>query len=365
MSVFAEKIAWPRSRPARRCINFPATKACGLLDQFVPQDNPGKELTPIVSRKSMKSKGVRQIEKAFRKGIRKTNDYEQFCKLIMRRKKFRLLKYSSEDVKIFSLFCLRDFQGMQHFRLAAGNFLSALVNLSDEKDFTVHTDTLDCEIDGIGTDNCKNLTIIGSVGRYAFSGMISGNGVLRGNAADDLAQKASGGRLEIYGNCGNNAAEHAKADFELVVHGNTGHRTGASGGGHITVDGNAGNLPGVNAYGVSIKIKGDAGFEVGKEAGACKIYISGKIGSIGNPNSGPGCNREIYQNGVLVATGWNPFWQEFLAGNMENTYYAAQADPFGQIWLKSVEELNKKVYELFPGGYPELLETVNSIFKRK
>ena len=372
---------------------FPATTgACTLLDKFAPQESVGKENVSTVSEQGASvgqklGKGVRQIENAFRKCMKKAareknatfahkalcllrlrkpfdiNESESYEFLISRGKKRGQPAYSAKDIENFTLFCLHGFEKSPFFPKIAGGFLSALVNLSNENDFTVHTDTLDREINSLFQKNQKNITIFGSVGDGAFAGMENGNVVLHGNAGKGFAASANGGTFLVHGNCGNDAGEHIGKGVELSVDGNVGHWAGKSNWGKITVGGSAGNFLGENMYGGSIDVAGDAGTEVGKDVGHGTILVGGKIASIGQPSSGPGCSREIYQNGVLMATGWNPFWQEFLAGDASRTIDVSMSDPRGQKWLKGMKESFELASRLFPGGIEEMKEVEKKILK--
>ena len=260
-------VATPIKKMPERVVTgkFPVTtKKCGLLDEFVPQENLGKE-------KKQRAKGrvgLAAIKKAFSEQpeIVYLGEFRNTC-YTSALDSIKNLKYFSKDVALFSA-CLVELQEIMSFSARAGFFLSALINNCPESDFSLHLGALSTPIRYLGHQNTKNITVFGSVGEYIGESMKGGS---------------------------------------ITVHGNVEHCAGSSmHGGKITIKGNAGSTLGTSMNGGTIIVEGDSG-----AVGACMkggtILVKGKIGSISMiPPFGPtGGNifegkRQVLKDGKVV-----------------------------------------------------------------
>jgi hypothetical protein len=108
------------------------------------------------------------------------------------------ISYSSANVEKFSV-ALAEFQNEDHFRLAAGLFLSALINNCKDNDFVINTGHFSEGIDALGYKNTKNLTVVGDVGNFLGDSMQCGTITVEGNAGGVVGAWMTGGEIHIDG----------------------------------------------------------------------------------------------------------------------------------------------------------------------
>jgi hypothetical protein len=165
------------------------------------------------------------------------------------------LEFSSRDVERFSL-ALAELQGVENFGDTAWFFLSALVNLSPDSDFVIHTVHFDRPID-FGNRNRKNVVIKGDAGAVAWY-----------NKAGCIRVEGSVGAM-----VGNDM-----------------------GSGTLIIEGDAGDKLGCGMKGGRIVVEGDAGFEVGYCMEGGEIHLNGSYRSLSNNFPG----GKIYHKGRLI-----------------------------------------------------------------
>ena len=208
-----ETIDKPKTRyiPASASVAlFPATTvSCSLLSQFQPQDKAGSEAKPLVN----ENKGVRAIGGAFR-------TFETAYHALMAKpvsygtqpwfplmdavyfeslKTTQALKPSARDIELFSIGLVK-FQEIPDFNYISGIFLSALVNSSEDSDFSIRTKDLSRTLQFLGFKNTKNMVVHGSVGDHFGCDMVRGRVEVNGNAGHYFGVKMVGGSQILNGN---------------------------------------------------------------------------------------------------------------------------------------------------------------------
>jgi len=147
-----------------------------MLDGFVQERKQGKERILVVKG----SRKLAKMEQAFAPyladcaGRRLEDDYKEAEKAA------RKIAASASEIEAFSL-KLAKYQEEKGFSWCAGMFLSALINNSPGRDFTVVTNHLDMAIEYLGYRNKKNITVQGDL--YFINFYLSGGHlIIEGNA---------------------------------------------------------------------------------------------------------------------------------------------------------------------------------------
>ncbi|NYZ74130.1 hypothetical protein H0O00_03230 [Candidatus Micrarchaeota archaeon] len=201
------------------------------------------------------------------------------------------LKYSASDVERFS-FVLAEFQHEKWFREKAGFFLSALINKGKDSDYIIHTAHLGVEIDGIGHENTKNITVEGDAGFGVGDWMKRGTIIVNGNAGQDAASSMDGGSIRVKGNVDKDAGRSMRGG-SLIVEGDASEGVGnAMAGGTIIVEGNAGEGAGSEMWGGNVIVNGDAGDNVGAYMRGGTITVKGRAGA--------GVGSEMYSSALTL-----------------------------------------------------------------
>jgi formylmethanofuran dehydrogenase subunit C len=175
---------------------FPrATKSCGILDKFSEQEEQGNEKKPQIITNG-RIEAMRELfskYKSISSNIALDNVYDLAVQLT------NSIKYSSQDIALFSI-SLVHFQSEQFFVRGTGEFLSALINNSEDENFTIVTSNLSFPISNIGYKNTKNISIEGNAGNNVGVGMIRGAIHVNGNVGDTLGYKMDDGIITVNGN---------------------------------------------------------------------------------------------------------------------------------------------------------------------
>jgi hypothetical protein len=167
-------------------------------------------------------------------------------------------RYTSADIEGFSLFLCRVENDALSYRQKIGDFLSALVKNSPDSDFIIHTNHLSHHIDSLGSNNTKNIVVVGDVGTHV--------GIM-----------ARRGSITVHGSVGDDAGMNMR-------------------GGILTIDGDAGHCLGLGMKGGLINVKGNAGEHIGDDMEGGEIYVEGEIGSI----VGDIVHGKIFHKGKLI-----------------------------------------------------------------
>lgn len=200
------------------------------------------------------------------------------------------LRYSVADLEDFSR-ALAEFQHEADFSQRAGLFLSALVIEGFHDSYRIDTTHLLTRLDYLAKCCSKPLAVEGDVGNFFGEDAEGADLAVSGNAGDYLARKAKAdfrvcgdvgkyaglyfqaGHLRIMGNAGFGLGSHMG-----VL--NTTYQFGDSYPTTIVVDGSAGDNPGEFAKCGMIKIKLDAGDNVGFKKTGGDIYVNGQAKSV-------------------------------------------------------------------------------------
>jgi hypothetical protein len=146
------------------------------------------------------------------------------------------LDYGALDVGLFSM-ALAEFQGSEEFGRSAGLFLSALILLGKDRDYTIFTRHLDAELHCVGVRNEKNIRVEGNVGNSCGWQMERGIIEVKGNAGDNCGYMMQEGRIIIDGDTRTKCGQYLRSG-SISVGGNAGRCLGhCMGGGRIDVSG--------------------------------------------------------------------------------------------------------------------------------
>ena len=107
------------------------------------------------------------------------------------------LKYSVSDIKEF-IITLSAFAKEQDFESKAGIFISALINTSPRRRFSIQLDNLP-PLHRLGYMNTKSITITGDVGILLGHSMAGGYLRVHGNAGNWLGYGMSKGKISVSG----------------------------------------------------------------------------------------------------------------------------------------------------------------------
>ena len=169
-------------------------------------------------------------------------------------KTFSRKKYTAKDIEEFSLE-LKKYEQRRYFE-KTGLFLSALINSSKDKEFTILTEHLDKRINLIGYCNKKIVNVKGNAG--------------------DIVGWWNEGTISVEGNSGNSVGFCNEGT--ISVKGDAGDYVGSGNEGTISVEGDAGNNVGSGNKG-TISVEGKIKL-LSKEANyyrTSKIYEKGKL----------------------------------------------------------------------------------------
>ena len=204
--------------------------------------------------------------------------------------------YTAQDVEQCSV-VLASCQDIDDFGLKAGLFLSALINTSIEKTFTLRTSHLDEVVENIGfRNNGSTIIIKGNGGEYVGDQMVNGTIRVEGNVGNCVGNKMSGGTIIVNGNSSENVGTNMSRG-EIYINGNVDQGVGyGMEGGEINIKGNVDHDVGHLMKNGIIRIGGNVGVFVGREMSGGKIYINGNLGPLVGFKMSSG---KIYVNGSL------------------------------------------------------------------
>ncbi|VVC00707.1 Tungsten-containing formylmethanofuran dehydrogenase 2 subunit C [uncultured archaeon] len=246
-----------------------------LLEKFVPQERIEKSRAITVK----ESASVAMLGKAFEKAMAPQKscgsaaDYMQACACV------EGLEYAARDVLEFSI-ALGKYQTHPRFEECAGLFLSALINKSSEKNFTVITEHLE-NISELGYANTKDVIVRGNCGKGFASRMESGRAEVFGDAGESAGSGMKGGTVIIHGNTGDRPAADMHGG-ELFINGNAGYTAGEGmEGGKLEIFGNSDWMPGLDMRGGIVILHGNCPGNAGAFMKGGKMIIRGSPG--GNP----------------------------------------------------------------------------------
>ncbi|VVC00713.1 Tungsten-containing formylmethanofuran dehydrogenase 2 subunit C [uncultured archaeon] len=315
-----------------------STNGCSLLDKFVSQEPAGQ----IGKQKLTVSKQLAKIEAAYLRfdrwwragndSARMDDQYDKALEEIAGR------DCTADEIDMFAI-------GLNKFKdwngETAGYFLSALINSSTEREFTLHVSHLEGKLLMLGYMNRKNVTVYGDC-EGVGAGMESGTLVLHGNISRDTGLGMKGGRIVVHGDTGicvgghmtggciivmgsagdfvgggmrggrieigKNAGEqlgHEMKFGHILVRGSVGDKAGAfMEDGRIIILGDSGNLTGWGMQKGSIYVRGYAKGEVGERMAGGKLTILGRISGISYELKG----GEIWQGKMLVVRDGHRLW---------------------------------------------------------
>jgi len=134
------------------------------------------------------------------------------------------LSYDEKDVGLFSI-ALSEFSDGEEFGRSAGLFLSALILLGKDSDYTIYTRHLEAELHCVGVHNVKNIRVEGSVGNSCGWEMKCGLIEVRGNAGDNCGYMMDEGKIIIDGNTRTKCGSYLRSG-SISIGGNTGRCLG-------------------------------------------------------------------------------------------------------------------------------------------
>jgi len=198
---------------------------------------------------------------------------------------------TSRDIEQFSI-VLNKYHNKKTFGANAGIYLSALISLCDEPEFTVHTNHLE-RLMYLGFKNKgKHLNVRGFGGDYLGTWIRSGKITVCGDVGDYVGSSMRGGRISVQGNAGDDSGWVMKKGL-ISISGNVANYTGTfMDGGHISIEGNAGKCTGGYMNGGQITVNGDViggprDTSLGIEMEGGKIHVSGNVaGAVGREMGG-------------------------------------------------------------------------------
>ena len=132
-----------------------------------------------------------------------------------------------------------------------------------------------------GINDAINVEIDGDVGYFCAGMHKTGNLTVNGMAGPGVAENMMSGKVHIKGHASQSAAATAHGGL-LVVDGNASTRCGISlKGGDIVVKGNIGAMSAFMAQAGRIVVCGDAGESLGDSIFEARLYVRGKVASLG------------------------------------------------------------------------------------
>jgi len=297
----------PISYPAKASFQSRAA-AFGLLDNLRPQENIGGART----RQIKQSPGLAALENLLSQamsikpegsGLRE-NNYEKLLPLVQG------LQCTSRDIEALS-FIIEKYAPKYREDALVGLFFSALMNNSNESDFSLFVQNSPVPLEILGFRNNKNISINGDVGGDLGYLMECGSIILQGNATSHIGYGMESGTIEVFGSVEDNAGYFMHGG-SLTVNRNAGIYTGNSmQNGNITINGSCGKGAGHNMYGGIITINGNAGARLGYEMNGGTIIVNGNILSFSTNIKGGDIfqfDRQIVKGGKIIAPPQNRWY---------------------------------------------------------
>ncbi len=132
-----------------------------------------------------------------------------------------------------------------------------------------------------GVDANIDITINGHVGYYCAGMNKSANITVNGNAGQGVAENMMSGRVHVKGDASQAAGATSHGGL-LVIDGNASARCGISlKGGDIVVKGNVGHMSMFMGQAGNLVVLGNAGDALGDSLYESRIYVRGKVKSLG------------------------------------------------------------------------------------
>jgi methylamine---glutamate N-methyltransferase subunit B len=133
----------------------------------------------------------------------------------------------------------------------------------------------------VGIDAEIDVTVEGHVGYYAAGMHQKGTVTIHGNAGVGLAENIMSGSVHVTGDASQSAAATGHGGL-VVIDGNAGARCGISMKGvDIVVGGSIGHMSAFMAQAGRLVVCGDAGEALGDSIYEARIYVQGKVESLG------------------------------------------------------------------------------------
>lgn len=133
----------------------------------------------------------------------------------------------------------------------------------------------------VGLDVPVTVEVEGSVGYYCAGMNKQATVIVNGSAGQGLAENMMSGHVHVKGDASSAAGATACGGL-LVIDGNASARCGISLRGlDIVVKGNVGHMSGFMAQAGNIVVLGDAGESLGDSIYEARIYVRGKVKSLG------------------------------------------------------------------------------------
>ncbi len=132
-----------------------------------------------------------------------------------------------------------------------------------------------------GLDSPLEVSIDGHVGYYCAGMNKEASITVDGNAGTGLAENMMSGKVHVTGNASQSAAATAHGGL-LVIDGNASARCGISlKGADIVVKGDVGHMSAFMAQTGNLVVLGDAGDALGDSIYEARLYVRGKVASLG------------------------------------------------------------------------------------
>lgn len=134
----------------------------------------------------------------------------------------------------------------------------------------------------VGIDSPVNVSIRGSVGYYCAGMNDGGDVTIHGSAGPGVAENMMSGRVVVEGDASQYAGATGRGGL-LVIRGNASSRCGISMKGiDIVVQGNIGHMSAFMAQAGNLVVLGDAGDALGDSIYEARIFVRGKVKSLGS-----------------------------------------------------------------------------------
>lgn len=154
-------------------------------------------------------------------------------------------------------------------------------NGTEDKHAFVIENPLGAHAIAVGLNYPAEVEINGHTGYFCAGMNKFANVTINGNAGQGVAENIMSGRVHVKGDAGAAAGATGHGGL-LVVDGNSGSRTGISmKGNDIVVRGNVGHLSCFMAQAGNLVVCGDAGDALGDSLYETRIYVRGKVKSLG------------------------------------------------------------------------------------
>jgi len=187
---------------------------------------------------------------------------------------FPEIPYSAKDIEHFSL-SLGQYASRKEFYYA-GEYLSALINASNEQDITIHSEGLIQPLHYFGYKNEKNICVYGDLGDSCGLQMKKGSLIVHGDVGSHCGESIEGGTLQVMGSAGIMCGSQMDGGT-VIVEKNVSHLAGsAMNNGTLIINGNAEHELGGLMRGGTIHLKGTYGGQSQSMTGG-DIYHKGKL----------------------------------------------------------------------------------------